>query len=105
MTRTRNLEADNFDLLGNSELIDSMPNRYMVNNPEKLNEIRDFFAKIPPNKAMRVKLPDESVWKLYSGRLRFYAAALDEKTVSISSRKESTGYFIYVKRKAEEQNG
>ena len=92
---------DNFDLLGNSDLIDILPNRFMVTDEKKQKEIEDFFAKIPIGKVMRVRCPDESIWKLYSGRLRVYSMAF-KTDVAIHSRKMSEGYFIYVKRKGVE---
>lgn len=95
---------DNFSLLENSEIIDILPNKFMVTSPEKQKEMEDFFAKIPLGKVMRTKFPDEQIWKLYSGRLRLYASLLNIKNISIHAKKNDAGYFIYVKKKGDEKN-
>ena len=93
---------EGFSLIDNSEIIDSIPNAVKMINVKRM-EMFDFFKKIPSNKAMRVKFPNEEIWKLYNQRLRFYAADYDQR-LTIHARKQVEGYFIYIYKKVDEED-
>ena len=74
-------------------------------NETKQREVFEFFDKIPENKVMRVKFPDANIWKLYGQRLRFFAGYYKRGiSLTISSRSNESGYFIFVKKKKGDEN-
>jgi len=93
---------EEFVLLNNSKEVDDIPDQVLFRNPKLMEEMFDFFRKIPNNKAMRVKFPNELLWKSYNTKLRYYASRFKESVFAIRSLRNSKGYFIYVKKKKKE---
>jgi len=53
--------------------------------------------KIPEDKVMRIKFPNESLWKTYFTALKYYASnyAFD---MQFNKRKDEGGYYLYIKK-------
>ena len=96
------MEERKFSLLENMQEIEDIPSRLLFGDEKRHREMVEFFGKIPVEKAMQVKFPNEKIWRLYNQRLRYYAG-LYSHNLSIHARKTESGYFIYLKRKKEEE--
>ena len=89
---------DAFILLDNSEEVDDIPKQTIFRNLERMLEMFDFFRKIPIDKAMKVKFPNELLFKAYNQKLRYYASKFKEASFIIRVIKNQDGYFIYIKK-------
>lgn len=102
----KEMSESEFDfLMNNSSLIDIQVHLIKRFSKRK-EEIFAFFDKIPLDKMMQVKFPDEDTWETYNTRLRTYAIKYTHH-LSISKRKNENGYFIYIIKKQikEEKDG
>ena len=106
-TKEQKEMEENFSLFENAEEVSDIPSRIWFKSEGKQREVFEFFDKIPEGKVMRVKFPDSNIWKLYGQRLRFFAGYYQKGMVlTIASRSNEAGYFIYIKkRKTEVQDG
>jgi len=98
-TKEQRKIEDEFILLNNAEEVDDIPSQVLFRNQKRMEEMFEFFRKIPNNKAMKVKFPNELLWKSYNTKLRYYASKFKESAFAIRSIKDDNGYFIYVKKK------
>ena len=85
-----------FSLENNFEIMDNMPPKFQKVREEK-EEIIKFFDKLPEGKVMRIKFPNEFLWKTYHTALKYHASeyAFD---MQFNKRKDEGGYFIYIKK-------
>jgi len=106
-TKSQKEIEENFSLLNNFEEVSDIPSSIWFRSEGKQKEVFDFFDKIPEGKVMRVKFPDANIWKEYGRRLRFFAGYYQKgQALTIASRSNEAGYFIFVKkRKTEVQDG
>jgi len=93
-------EADNtirqgFSLIESYEIVDRFPPAFRHVREER-KEIYEFFDKIPEDKVMKIRFPNEGLWKTYFMALRYYAS---EYTYDMQFKKEKAeGYFVYIRK-------
>ncbi len=95
-------KAGAFSLEHNFEIMDNMPPRFQKVREEK-EEVIKFFDKIPEGKVMKIKFPNEFLWKTYHTALKYYASgyAFD---MQFNKRKDEGGYSIYIHKLRREKD-
>ena len=90
-----------FILIDNYEIINDFPPPFKkVKEGEK--EIIEFFNKIPLNKVMKIKFPDEALWTSYSTALKYYAHKY-KGDLQFHKRK-AEGYLLLIKKVREDED-
>lgn len=92
------ISESEFDFLMNNSSLIEIQHHLIRRFSKRQQEIFAFFDKIPLDKMMQVKFPDEDTWNTYNSRLRVYAVKYNHH-LSISKRKNENGYFIYIIKK------
>ncbi|KKL61010.1 hypothetical protein LCGC14_2199630 [marine sediment metagenome] len=91
-----------FTLIENYEIIDNMPPIFQKVREGK-EEIIKFFDKLPGGKIMRIKFPNEYLWKTYFTALRYYASNYSFD-MQFNKRKDEGGYFLYIRKLRREKD-
>ena len=86
---------EGFSLIDNFEIVDNTPPPFKKVREDK-KQVIEFFNKIPENKVMKVKFPNEILWKSYFTALKYYAS--DYPFDMQFNKRKDDGYFIYIKK-------
>jgi len=87
---------EGFSLIENYEIIENVPPPFKKVNEDK-KEVIDFFNRLPEGKVMKIRFPDEYLWKSYFTALRYYASDYNFD-MQFNKRKDEGGYFLYIKK-------
>ena len=92
---------EGFSLIDSFEIVDDVPPPFKKVRENKKQMI-EFFNKIPEDKVMKVKFPNESLWKSYFTALKYYAS--DYPFDMQFSKRKDEDYFIYIKKLRRREN-
>ncbi len=85
-----------FKLFDSFDIIDDVPPPFKKVSEDRKQMI-EFFDKIPENKVMKIRFPNEYLWKTYFIALKYYASEYPFD-MQFNKRKDEDYYVIYIKK-------